>query len=95
MTKSNKYQEKSIEAKVTQIRIKQIFDLGQSYKIRQLTPYQFRIDEKIDLYPTSGKYHDLIKNEWGFYPAYDFKTLMQLYQDYNLIIKKNGIQRKF
>ena len=37
------------------------------YKIKLLTPYQFRIEDKVDIYPTSKKYHVLKTGERGNY----------------------------
>ena len=49
-------------------------------KIAALTEYQYRFTQKghvIDYYPTSGKYFDITKNNWGEMPAYDFYKLFQ------------------
>ena len=38
-------------------------------EIFKLNPYQYRFiqrDHIIDYFPTSGKYHDLNLNKWGF-----------------------------
>lgn len=35
------------------------------FDVVELTPYHFRIDGKLDIYPTSGAYHDLINNVRG------------------------------
>ncbi len=39
-------------------------------KVVQLTPYQFRIDDAIDLYPKNHRFHNLKTGKRGFYPAY-------------------------
>jgi hypothetical protein len=35
--------------------------------IRQLTPYQYRVAEAVDFYPTNGRVHFLKTNRWGDY----------------------------
>lgn len=37
-------------------------------KVEQITPYQFRIDGKIDLYPVNGLYHNLVTGKRGYIP---------------------------
>ena len=38
-----------------------------NYNLRILTPYQWRINEVLDLYITNRKYHDLKRNKRGGY----------------------------
>jgi hypothetical protein len=35
------------------------------YVVRQLTPFQFRINEDLDIFPTSRKFHFLPSNQRG------------------------------
>jgi hypothetical protein len=44
-------------------------EAGLSYRF--LTPYQIRIEEIFDVYPTNKKYCWLPLAEWGFYTDYD------------------------
>jgi len=46
------------------------------YDIEQVTQYQFRISGWIDLYPTNAKYCNLLKKEWGVYPAGDLQNFL-------------------
>lgn len=39
----------------------------QGHSVRQLSPYQFRINERIDLFPTRQRYHDLKTQRRGSY----------------------------
>ncbi len=39
------------------------------YTVERLSPYQWRVNERLDLYPTNRKYHDIIKNERGYYTS--------------------------
>ena len=37
------------------------------YKVKQFTPYHFRIDDLIDVFPIHNRYHKLIYNKRGGY----------------------------
>ncbi len=37
------------------------------YDVRQITEYHFRIEGKLDLYPTRGRWHNLRHNKRGYY----------------------------
>lgn len=37
------------------------------YAVRELTPYQFRIDGRLDLYPIHKRWHDIKTNRRGSY----------------------------
>lgn len=39
--------------------------LKAKYKVKELTAYQWRINDRIDIYPTGEKWHDIKKNERG------------------------------
>ena len=39
------------------------------HKVRQLTPFQYRIDEVIDVYPIHNRYHDLKTGKRGGYKS--------------------------
>jgi len=41
------------------------------YQVKELTPYQYRINETLDLFITNNKYHDLKNNERGEYTRID------------------------
>jgi len=50
------------------IRTRQIIGLKESgFTVRQLTPYQFRINENIDVFPIHNRFHDIKKNRRGGY----------------------------
>ncbi len=55
--------------------IQQLHEYG-GYKIVDLNKgYQYRINDRIDLYPVNGRFHDIKKNERGQYgDAFDFVT---------------------
>lgn len=37
----------------------------EGYKITRLSPFQWRVNDRLDLFPTNRKYHDTLKNERG------------------------------
>jgi hypothetical protein len=37
------------------------------FKVRRLTPYCYRINERLDLYPIKKRYFDIDTKEWGDY----------------------------
>jgi len=40
---------------------------GVPYDYEMLTAYQYRFDGWLDIFPQSGRYHDIKKNQRGFY----------------------------
>ena len=89
MTKSNKYLCWDIEKQVTALRVVEIEALAdKGYQVKKVTPYQYRINNRIDLFPTGGKYHDIKTGERGLYPAWrNFKDIMDLQRQYNNLTK--------
>ncbi len=49
------------------IRTKEILSLKNLFKIEEITPYQFRINQQIDIYPLHNRYHILETGERGGY----------------------------
>ena len=50
-------------------------------EIFKLTQYQYRFikeNHRIDYYPTSGKYHDINLNKWGYTEAFKIKDLFSI-----------------
>lgn len=43
--------------------------LNQLYDIVPLTPYQWRVNNKIDIYPSNCKYFELKNKLWGEYQS--------------------------
>jgi len=41
--------------------------LGQHYNVRKLSPYHFRVEGQIDLYPTNRLFHVIATGERGHY----------------------------
>lgn len=39
------------------------------YRVRELTAYQFRVNNRLDLYPVHRRYHDLKTDRRGTYPT--------------------------
>ena len=37
------------------------------FKVERLTPFQFRINDQLDIYPTNKRWHDVIRKERGDY----------------------------
>lgn len=57
-------------------RIRQIMELKtDGYLVEQLTPYQFRINREVDVYPTNNRYCLLKFQRWGRYR--DVKELIK------------------
>ncbi len=48
--------------------VRALTELG--HKVVELTPYQFRIDDSIDLFPVNRKFHNIKTNERGDYPGF-------------------------
>lgn len=53
---------------------RQVFDevldsLKEIYNINPLTPYQWRFNNKIDIYPSNCKYFELETRTWGEYQS--------------------------
>lgn len=38
-----------------------------AYEVQEFTPYHFRIEGVLDIYPTNKKYHDLRTGKRGYY----------------------------
>lgn len=62
---------------------------GTEYRILAVNHYQFRINGWIDIFPKSGKYHDIVTNDRGFYrdpdmaekfPPNNYRSLLELLQ---------------
>lgn len=59
---------KSNKVKLTQNKAKLLeFCSKNNLQYREIMPYQIRIDEKIDIYPTNKKYCILAIDQWGTY----------------------------
>lgn len=51
-------------------RVKEIWALlKKGHKVSQLTPYQFRINGVLDLFPVHCRYRNIKTNKRGFYPS--------------------------
>ena len=49
-------------------RTEEILSLSKlGFKVEQKTEYQFRINDRLDLYPIHNRYHDIEKNRRGGY----------------------------
>lgn len=45
-----------------------IIDLqDHGYKVERLSQFQWRVNDRLDLYPTNRKYHDVLRNVRGTY----------------------------
>lgn len=44
-----------------------IEELSEVFTVKKITPYQYRINGVLDLFPTNDKYHHITKNERGTY----------------------------
>ena len=65
-------------AKRLPIRTEQILSLrSRGLQVKQLTPYQFRINASVDVWPIHNRYHNLNTNERGGY-----KDIFQLCQKF-------------
>jgi hypothetical protein len=57
-------------------RVKQIMELKlDGYQVEQLTPYQYRINNEVDVYPVHNRYCLLRYRRWGNYR--DVKELIK------------------
>jgi hypothetical protein len=65
--------------KVVPDRIKDIESLRRKgYKVRMITPYQFRINDALDLFPTHQRFHNLRTQKRGSYKNIIKITQIQL-----------------
>lgn len=39
--------------------------INECNEVREITPYQFRINEQLDIYPSSRKFCDVGEQKWG------------------------------
>lgn len=62
MTKTKKLRNQWQREKATES-ILMLRDEG--YKIARLTQFQWRVNDRLDLFPTNKKYHDTLTNERG------------------------------
>jgi hypothetical protein len=66
--KEYKLDQKSRRLKRVVPRREQILSLKNlGYDVKQLTPYQFRINDEIDLYPIHNRYFKIRYKKWGGY----------------------------
>lgn len=62
-------------------RTQEIFALAaDGYHVKPLTPYQFRINGKLDLYPTCNRYHNLVTQKRGSYQELKFIVRLELHR---------------
>lgn len=50
------------------------------FKVRRLTEFQFRVNERLDLYPIHNRYHDIKTKERGGYGGVR-KFVMKFFRD--------------
>lgn len=62
-------EQQSRRAERLPIRQKEIRDLSPEFEVKELTPYQFRINGIIDLYPIHRNWHNIKKNKRGTYKS--------------------------
>lgn len=61
-------EQKERRAKRLPVRAAQILSLrDKGYMVEELSPYQFRVNGIVDLYPTHNRYHHLKSNRRGGY----------------------------
>lgn len=49
-------------------------DLGPVYTVVALTPYQFRVNDRLDFYPVHRRFHDIKTGKRGTYRGVRFLT---------------------
>ena len=47
--------------------IKYLGGLGTKFVVHAFTPYQFRINDRLDIFPTNNRWHDIILNRRGVF----------------------------
>jgi hypothetical protein len=63
-----KLEQRKLKAERLGPRTKEIMALKElGYEVKQLTPYQFRISNQVDVYPVNNRYCKLCYNRWGSY----------------------------
>jgi hypothetical protein len=65
------YRERQQQRRAERLPVRQgeIEALGSSFKVVKLTPYQYRINDVLDLYPIHNRYHALKPNKRGGYKS--------------------------
>jgi len=49
------------------------------FEVVEITPFQYRINECLDIYPQNKRYHDIIKNERGDIRGIKFSDFVRKY----------------
>jgi hypothetical protein len=52
------------------------------FRIEEMTPYQFRINGRLDIYPIRRRYHDVKRDARGTYNATVTEFLKEFFEDY-------------
>lgn len=49
------------------------------YTVRKITPYQFRIDDRLDVYPTNARWHDIKTGKRGGFEGKNLARFVRTY----------------
>lgn len=53
--------------------------VDEGFKIHRFSDYQFRINGRIDIYPTNGKWHDVVTNKRGSFRGQNVAKFIREY----------------
>lgn len=74
LSHANREAQQERRAKRLPGRVEQLLDMKkEGFKIVELSPYQFRVNDVLDIYPIHHRYHDLKKNRrggFGYIPTF-------------------------
>ena len=80
MSRSRKLREQAEKAEAREAEKCRMDDFckAHGFTYREMSPYQYRIEEEIDIYPTSRKYCLFSRGSWGQYQ--ELEELLKIIQ---------------
>lgn len=61
--------------------VKEVLDLSNSLMVKKIAHYHYRINNNIDIYPYTKRYHNLITGERGTYSGHKLDSFILKYID--------------
>lgn len=66
-------------------RVPQLLELqGEGFQIKKLTEFQYRVNDRLDIYPTWAKWHDIKLNKRGTFSGINIKQFIRRFFDGNI-----------
>lgn len=71
---------KMVSQKYRDRRTPQILELDhEGFDVEEITPYQFRINDRLDIFPTNARWHDTEINKRGSFSGQNVKQFVRTY----------------